>query len=70
MESKEEFCSACLSIPIALAGGVAAKGSGGTRKKNHMLMIVSIISFFISLFIAMYYLYFKKCKECLDTNIF
>jgi hypothetical protein len=73
MSSKESFCAACLAIPLALAGGAAAKGSYSAkkqRKRKLIFLIISIISFFISAGIAIYYLYIKKCDECLNSNIF
>lgn len=73
MNNKEEFCAACLAIPIALIGGAAAKSSysaSQSRKKNYTMMIISIVSFILALAIAVYYLCYKRCKICLDAPIF
>ena len=68
MENKEpiveNFCGACLAVPLAIAGagtaGVAAKGSHGKTKK--ILLGVGISVVLISLIIGIIYL--VKCKKC------
>jgi hypothetical protein len=68
MEKKEDvvenFCGACLAVPLAIAGagtaGVAAKGSHGKTKK--ILLGVGITVVIISLIIGIVYL--TKCKKC------
>lgn len=68
MEKKEDvvenFCGACLAVPLAIAGagtaGVAAKGSHGKTKK--ILLGVGITVVIISLIIGIVYL--AKCKKC------
>jgi len=62
---KEEFCGACLAIPVALAGASAAgygskKGSHKTLKKFALIGGISVTV--IALGIAIYYI--CRCKEC------
>lgn len=57
-ENKEDFCAPCLAIPLAMSGvGVSASGD------KKMMWIGIGITVIFSL-IAIYYLYFKDCKEC------
>lgn len=67
-ETKENFCGACLAVPLAFAGaGASAYGSGskGKHKKRKQIMFwLGIVSVIISLCIAGYYLFIKKCEEC------
>jgi hypothetical protein len=67
-ETKESFCGACLAVPLAFAGaGASAYGSGskGKHKKQKKIMFwLGIISVLISLGIAVYYLWIKKCDDC------
>jgi cytochrome c biogenesis protein CcdA len=62
---KEEFCGACLAIPVALAGAGAAgygskKGSYKTLKK--VAFIGGLTVTFIALGISIYFI--CRCKEC------
>jgi hypothetical protein len=63
---KEEFCGACLAIPLALAGaGASTVGSGGKHKnKRRIILWVGIATVILSLVIGVYYLWIKKCSEC------
>ena len=67
-ETKESFCGACLAVPLAFAGaGASAYGSGskGKHKKRKKIMFwLGILSVVVSLAIAGYYLFIKKCEEC------
>lgn len=66
-EVKENFCPACIALPVAFAGagaGVygAKNGSkGGYRKRKKMMLYAGIVTVIASL-IAYYYL--KNCKSC------
>lgn len=67
-DTKEEFCGACLAIPLALAGaGVAGAGAKNNKKgkykkmKKYMLWGGLTITV-ISVILAIYYL--KSCKKC------
>ena len=63
-EVKENFCGACLAVPIALAGattaGVGAKGAHGKTKK--IMLGVGISVTLLALIIGIIYL--VKCKKC------
>ena len=64
---KEEFCGACLALPVAIAGaGVAGAGSkkgADSHKKTKQIMLLSGITLTVlSLIIAL--IYMKTCKEC------
>ena len=63
--SREDFCGACVAIPLAIVGtgavGVGAKkGSYGKRKK--IIMFVGVAVTLISLGVAIYFL--TRCKDC------
>lgn len=66
---KEPFCGACAVIPLAMAGvGASAYGSNnkGSYKKNKQIMLWGgIITIIISILIAVYFLWFKECSQCL-----
>lgn len=67
---KEGFCGACMAIPLAFAGiGASAYGSSGSRnnhkKQKKWALWIGIISVLLSIFIAVYYLFIKKCTDCL-----
>lgn len=61
---KEEFCGACLAVPIAFAGlGVANYGSRkGYKKSKQLTFWIGIITILLSLY-AIYY-YTKTCDQC------
>ena len=67
---KEEFCGACLAVPLALVGaGVSTAGSSKSTKGKHKklkktLLFGGLISIFISILLIIYYKYIKKCNEC------
>jgi hypothetical protein len=62
--NKEEFCGACLAVPLAMAGVGSAAGASGSSKKKIKKYVFwgSIILSVISLLAAVYFL--KKCKTC------
>lgn len=63
---KEEFCMACMAVPLAFAGvGVSAYGanSRGRHKKSKKIALwLGVITIIISLITAIYYL--TSCKTC------
>lgn len=65
---KEEFCMACVAIPFAFAGvgasayGASSRGQHKTQKK--WALWGGIIVIIISILIAVYYLFIKKCVDC------
>jgi uncharacterized membrane protein YbjE (DUF340 family) len=65
---KEEFCGACLAIPLALAGaGAGSVGSnkrGKHKKMRKTMMIIGVITVVISIILGVYYLWIKDCSDC------
>ena len=65
---KEEFCMACLAIPLAFAGvgtsayGASSRGSHKSQKKWALWGGIAVI--LISILITVYYLWIKKCVDC------
>ena len=63
---KEEFCGACLAVPLAFAGvgasayGASSRGKYKTGRKASLW--IGIITIIISVIIAIYYL--CKCETC------
>lgn len=60
----ENFCGACLAVPIALAGaGTAGLSAKGTHSKTKKIMLgVGISITIIGLIIGIVFL--VKCKKC------
>ena len=67
-DTKEEFCGACLAIPVAFAGvGASAYGAssrGKHKKTKKYALWGGIRAIVLSLLVAVYYLFIKKCTEC------
>jgi hypothetical protein len=65
---KEPFCGACMAIPFAFAGiGASAYGAssrGQYKKQKKWALWSGIATTLLSIFIAIYYLYIKKCVDC------
>lgn len=64
-EVKENFCGACLAIPLAFTGaGIGTYGSSRKNYKNSKKM--QFWGFFICLIslLVMCYFYFRKCNSC------
>lgn len=64
-EEKEDFCPACVAVPMALVGaGVGAAGAqdGTSSQRNKIMMYVGVGVALLSIAIALYYL--LSCKEC------
>lgn len=66
---REDFCGACITIPLALTGvGIGAtsikKGMYKTERKRRL--IIGILITVISLIITYYILFVKKCKTCIS----
>ena len=68
-ELKEDFCPACLVVPLAFAGAGAA-AAGGTMSNKHKkwkkaLLISGILTILMCLGFGIYYILNKdNCKEC------
>lgn len=71
--TKENFCGACLAMPLAAAGTAIANSKnnnidddeeGGYRKGKNIALTISIGVALLALGIGIYYVYIKKCKTC------
>lgn len=62
-EIRENFCGACLAIPLAL-GGIGAAGLA-TRQEYYSRKWIIILSFlFIFVLVLIFYLNKNKCSSC------
>jgi len=64
---KENFCGACVSIPLSLAGSAIGSYSAKVHKyqKNKNLeFLIGMLFTFITFSIGYYFLYVKECSEC------
>ena len=63
---RENFCGACVAIPLALTGiGISASSGVGSYQKNKKIMLyVGLGITIISVLFAVYFLYIKKCTDC------
>ena len=62
-EIKEDFCGACVAIPIALIGsGITASQSSNYKKNKKIILYIGIFITVISVIISIYFL--LKCKNC------
>jgi hypothetical protein len=62
---KEEFCGACLAIPLAIAGagvGVAGSKKGDHKKRKKIMLWGGVATALISILVALYFIY--SCKDC------
>lgn len=61
---KEEFCGACMALPLALVGaGAAGAGAKGGHSKTKTIMLWGGIALtLISLAVAIYFI--TRCKTC------
>ena len=68
MEIKEDFCGACVAVPLAFAGvGASAYGSsskGKHKQRKKIALITGGVSILLSVLIVVYYLYIRKCATC------
>lgn len=68
----ENFCGACLAIPLAFAGiGASAYGSssrGAYQQQKKWALWSGITITLISILVAIYYLFIKKCVDCGYTD--
>lgn len=62
MTIQENFCTACLSVPIALAGGSMGIYGGTSKTKSKRIRIILIVSGVITLLTALY-LYKSRCAS-------
>jgi hypothetical protein len=60
MVLKENFCGACLTIPLAFAGAGTAIGAEKRAKLHKWAVILTAVS----VILTVYFVYVKKCKTC------
>ena len=67
-ETKENFCGACLAIPLALVGAGASTAGmqqkGAHKKRKEILLKVGLASLVVSIGLLVYFLVIRKCKDC------
>ena len=65
-ETKEEFCGACVAVPLALlgAGAATASSSSGYKLRKTILLWGGIGLGVIALIIFIYFKFIKKCSTC------
>ncbi len=62
-EIREDFCPACVAVPLALAGaGTSKTTQGKTSTMSKIIFWLSIIITILSIVVAIWY--FTRCKEC------
>jgi hypothetical protein len=60
MQVKENFCGACLTIPLAFAGAGTAFGSDRQQTIRKWAVIATVVS----VLLTVYFVYVRKCKSC------
>ena len=60
MVIKENFCGACLTIPLAFVGAGTAIGAETRVTLKRWAIIITIVS----VLLTVYYVYVKKCTTC------
>jgi hypothetical protein len=60
MVVKENFCGACLTIPLAFAGAGTAIGAENKAKLKQWAIILTVVSVILTI----YFVYIKKCNTC------
>jgi len=65
LQTKEDFCPACVAIPLAMAGA-GAGGYGAYINDDRKKWIICISCGFTAIMIAVaiYYFFVKPCKAC------
>ena len=65
---RENFCGACIAIPLALVGAGTSVYSASSKKKyktqKKVIFWTGIAITLISLLIIVYFVWIKKCKDC------
>lgn len=65
---KENFCGACVSIPLTLAGSAIGSYSYNAHKYKKMKdlsFLVGLLFTFVAFCIGYYFLFLKKCSDCI-----
>jgi hypothetical protein len=71
VKSKENFCPACVAIPLTMVGaGISTSSSKinkNYRKIKNMICVFSFLITFLFFFIGVYFLFIKKdCNKCIS----
>ena len=62
-EIREDFCPACVAVPLAMAGAGTSKGANGKQTVlGKVIFWLSIIITVLSIIVAIWY--FTRCEEC------
>lgn len=62
-EIREDFCPACVALPLAMAGAGTSKGASGKQTVlGRVIFWLSIIITVLSIIVAIWY--FTRCEEC------
>jgi hypothetical protein len=67
VKSKENFCAACMSVPIAMGASLLGGKAGGTqnyRKIKNITFALSLFVTFVVLCIGIYMFFIKECSAC------
>ena len=68
IDQREDFCGACVAGVAALVGAGAAGSTAGDRKNNKkrkkIIFWIGISITIVSILVAIYFLFIKKCEEC------
>jgi lipoprotein signal peptidase len=60
MDIKENFCGACVTVPLAFMSAGAAFSSEKKAKIKKWATILTILSIILTI----YYIYIRKCSSC------
>ena len=62
-EIREDFCPACVAVPLAMASVGTSKGASGKQSVlGKVIFWLSIIITVLSIIVAIWY--FTRCEEC------
>ncbi len=64
MEIKENFCGACVTVPLAFMSAGAALSAEKKAKIKKWAIIITLLSILLTI----YYIYFRKCNSCKFRN--
>lgn len=67
INTKENFCPSCVTIPLAMSGVGLTSMAGGFdnhKKKKKIILWIGIFTTIVSFIIGIYYICFKNCQEC------
>jgi hypothetical protein len=60
---RENFCGACMAIPLALAGtGIKSMSNQDTKKSRIIMLVIGILLLVLSSGIFIWYM--RTCNEC------